>query len=189
MNNYVDKPFVFENYLATKSAITSNTDTDTQYQLVVEERGEFGSGTNVFTVADVFNETHAQVIVGGKHRIMRQVPAEIQPETRYSYECIALKELKLMYENEQIQVGGKKIGDQISPIFNDKMTAWSSNQNCKKYTGGVVFSPAKTLGSDYYNMWRGFAVEPQDNAADTTLVTQHIEQIICDNIKWFSVFF
>jgi hypothetical protein len=138
-------------------------------------------GIDLCKHVDVFNETHAQVIVGGKHRIMRQVPAEIQPETRYSYEFIALKELKLMYENEPIQVGGKKIGDQISPIFNDKMTAWSSNQNCKKYTGGVVFSPSKTLGSDYYNMWRGFAVEPQDNAADTTLVTQHIEQIICDN--------
>jgi hypothetical protein len=63
MNNYVDKPFVYETYLATKSAITSNMDTDTQVQLVIEERGESGSGSNIFTVADVFTVTQCDEIM------------------------------------------------------------------------------------------------------------------------------
>jgi hypothetical protein len=52
MNDYVDKPFVYENYIATESAITQpHID-----QLVIEERGELGSGTNIFTIADVFTD-------------------------------------------------------------------------------------------------------------------------------------
>ena len=62
-NDCIDQPFVYETYLAAKSAITSNTDTDTQDQLVIEERGELGSGTNIFTVSDVFTVTQCDEIV------------------------------------------------------------------------------------------------------------------------------
>lgn len=66
----VDKPFVYETYvdtIATESAITSNTDTQQQQQqdstLVIEERGEPGSGINIFTVADVFTDAQSYYIV------------------------------------------------------------------------------------------------------------------------------
>ena len=68
MNDYIDKPFVYETYIATEPAIASNTDTQPpqpqlQSQLVIEERGEPGSGTNVFTVSDVFTATQCDKIV------------------------------------------------------------------------------------------------------------------------------
>lgn len=68
MNDYIDKPFVYETYIATEPAITTNTDTQPpqpqlQSQLVVEERGEPGSGTNVFTISDVFTATQCDEIV------------------------------------------------------------------------------------------------------------------------------
>lgn len=60
----INQPFVYETYLATESAaIKYNVDSKSQElqkqnQLIIEERGELGSGTNIFTIADVF--THAQ---------------------------------------------------------------------------------------------------------------------------------
>ena len=67
-DDYDDKPFVYETYIATEPAITTNTDTQPpqpqlQSQLVVEERGEPGSGTNVFTISDVFTATQCDEIV------------------------------------------------------------------------------------------------------------------------------
>jgi predicted 2-oxoglutarate/Fe(II)-dependent dioxygenase YbiX len=59
MNDYVDQPFVYENYIATESAITPQL----QDQLVIEERGEPGSGSNIFTVADVFTDTQCDEIM------------------------------------------------------------------------------------------------------------------------------
>ena len=68
MNDYVDKPFVYENYIATESAITQphidmQTQPQLQNQLVIEERGELGLGSNIFTVADVFTDAQCDEIV------------------------------------------------------------------------------------------------------------------------------
>ena len=77
-DDYDDKPFVYETYvdtIATETAITPHTDKQAQLQqvqqvqqpdqtpLIIEERGEPGSGTNVFTVADVFTRAQCDDIV------------------------------------------------------------------------------------------------------------------------------
>lgn len=66
-----DKPFIYETYvdaiaaeaaiITAIAAITPDTDNPQQLQqspLIIEERGEPGAGTNIFTIADAF--THAQ---------------------------------------------------------------------------------------------------------------------------------
>ncbi len=135
---------------------------------------------NLHQHIESFNETHAQVMIGGKHRIMRQVPEHIHSDNRITYDFFAEKELQKMYANDLIQVAENKTGQQTRPIYKDKITAWSKHQHCKKYTGGVVFAPNKTPNTDYYNTWQGFAIESLEGA-DTTLITQHLEQIICAN--------
>ena len=69
---YDDKPFVYETYvdtIATESAIKATADSQLLQQqqkqepLVIEERGEPGSGTNVFTVADVFTQAQCDDVV------------------------------------------------------------------------------------------------------------------------------
>ena len=56
------------------------------------------------------------------------------------------------------------------------------------YTGGVVFKPAEITPKNYCNLWQGFAVNPKYGAS-TTLIKQHIEDIICNKnpelIKYF----
>ena len=64
----VDKPFVYETYLETENAIkylTISKSPQLQHKdkLVIEERGEPESGTNVFTVADVFTDAQCELIV------------------------------------------------------------------------------------------------------------------------------
>lgn len=135
---------------------------------------------NLSKHVEEFNETHAQVMMSGLHRIMRTLPVQVQSESRVAYEFFPEKELKKIYANDSIQVGEKKVGGEMRPILADKITAWSTSQQCKKYTGGVRFAPAKKLPPEYYNTWQGFAIEPLEGA-DTALITQHIEQIICAN--------
>ncbi|AEJ01328.1 hypothetical protein Nit79A3_1497 [Nitrosomonas sp. Is79A3] len=125
-----------------------------------------------------FNETHAQVMIGGKHRIMRTVAAEIHHESRTSYEFIKQEELRKVYANDQIQVGEKIIGEMVVPILKDKISAWTNHENSITYKGGVVFAPGKQLPDDYYNSWQGFAIEPI-SGANIDIIKKHIELIIC----------
>ena len=137
---------------------------------------------------DSFNQTHTQVIIGGKHKIMRTVDASINTDNRVTYEYINIEELKKIYSNTSIQVGEKKKGNEFEPIYKDKISAWANHPKCCVYTGGVVFKPAEITPKNYYNLWQGFAVNPKYGAS-TTLIKQHIEDIICNKnpelIKYF----
>ena len=53
-----ETPFVYETHLETESQQLQKQD-----QLAIEERGEPGSGTNVFTVDDVFTDTQCDELV------------------------------------------------------------------------------------------------------------------------------
>ncbi|SFI39800.1 DUF5906 domain-containing protein [Nitrosomonas sp. Nm34] len=127
-----------------------------------------------------FNQTHAQVMLGGKHKIMRTVSENAHYESRISYEFIDQSELKKIYANDQIQVGEKVVRSNIVPVMKDKITAWAEHKNCSVYRKGVRFAPGKNLPKDYFNTWRGFAVEPL-KGANIDIVKNHIEQIICGN--------
>lgn len=57
-DDYIDKPFVYETYVNTVATESVMTPLQLQSSIVIEERGDTGSGSNIFTVADAF--THAQ---------------------------------------------------------------------------------------------------------------------------------
>ena len=143
---------------------------------------------NLINHVEFFNQTHTQVIFGGKHKIMRTVDASIHTDNPVTYEYINIEELKKIYSNTSIQVGEKKKGKEFEPVFKDKITAWATHPQCCVYTGGVVFKPSEILPENYYNLWQGFAIMPKSGAS-TALIKQHIEDIICnrnpDLIKYF----
>ncbi|MFI3221715.1 MAG: DUF5906 domain-containing protein [Methylococcaceae bacterium] len=135
-----------------------------------------------------FNLTHAQVIMGGKHKIMRTVPAEVHVDNRISYEFLSQETLRMIHTNDLIQVGEKITRQESKPVLMDKITAWANNPDCSVYRGGVVFAPAKTLPDGYYNTWQGFAVDAVEGA-NIDSIKHHIENIVCagqpDLIKYF----
>jgi hypothetical protein len=128
-----------------------------------------------------FNKTHAQVMLGRKHKIMRTIPAEEHEDSWISYEFINQEELRKIYVNNQIQVGVKfdKAGE-IFPVMKDKISAWANHQNCRTYIKGVVFQPGKEVTPEYFNLWKGFAIEPAEGA-NIGIIKKHIEEIICAN--------
>ncbi len=125
---------------------------------------------------DLFNKTHNQVIHGGKHRIARLVDAKLHPENRVTYEFLSIDELKKIYANDLIQTGEKG----IEPVYKDKISAWAYHRKCCVYTGGVVFKPAQIIPENFYNLWKGFAIEPKSGAS-ISLINEHIEHVICNN--------
>lgn len=135
-----------------------------------------------------FNETHAQVLVDGKHKIMRTIPSHLNFGSRTYYEFISQEDLRKMYANEKIQVNEKINGELIIPIYKDKITAWVSHGDSRKYKNGVLFAPAKHLSDDCYNLWQGFDVEPVAGA-NIDVIKRHIELVVCKGnpelIKYF----
>ena len=137
---------------------------------------------------DLFNKTHAQVIFGGKHKIMRSVDAEIHPDNRITYEFLNVEDLKKIYANNLIQIGEKNTTKGLEPVYKDKMSAWLYHPKCCVYIGGVAFKPAQRTPENYYNLWQGFAIAPKSGGI-TSLINEHIERVICnkdpDLIKYF----
>ena len=125
-----------------------------------------------------FNEHHASVLFGGKHKIMREGISHKAEELEF----LGLEEMKKLYSNEKIQVG---VDNKCDPILKNKIAAWIDDPRCRKYVGGVVFEPAEEVGKEFFNLWQGFSVEPHasemspEAQAGLKLIKSHIETVVC----------
>lgn len=105
-----------------------------------------------------FNVQHAIVDLRGKTRILTEA---INPEYGYS----------------DFYFG--TVMDFISRYAyrKDDVTNWLHSKFARRYRG-VVFDPSETSGDEYYNSWRGFAVEPVEG--DCGLYLAHAKEVICN---------
>lgn len=144
-------------------------------------------------LVDSFNKTHAQVLIGGKHRIMIKIDAANSPNKRDAYEFVVQAELEKIYQNTRIKISettNKNTGE-TTPKYANHIKAWASDNDCNLYRRGVIFKPSvdntQTISNDYYNTWQGYTVKPIEG--DWTLIKYHIEEIICsgktDLIEYF----
>jgi len=125
-----------------------------------------------------FNKTHAQVLIGGKHRIMRTTPSAITHDNRESFDFFTQKDMELIHQASKIQVGMTD-SDKPKPIYKNHFIAWATHENSSSYIGGVVFKPNGKLPPEYFNTWRGFTVEPKQNSAILGMIWVHINDVIC----------
>lgn len=121
--------------------------------------------------AAFFNDGHAAVIIGGKHRIMRKR----YENGRETFEFISQCELEKLYQRETIITGFNRFGE----VRKNILKAWAEHSSCTVYTGGVVFAPNQEVPDDCFNLWRGFAITPKANQAATSKIHDHIDRIIC----------
>lgn len=79
---------------------------------------------------------------------------------------------KLIYSNRMVQHRGRE-------VTADKF--WLSHRDRREYLKGVVFKPGKEAAEGEYNLWRGFAVEPEEGAFGTgwDLLLNHIRGSLC----------
>ena len=129
------------------------------------------------SAVEMFNKEHANVIINGKHKIMRT--------TDDGFEFISLRDFIPLYANKLIQTGVKQKGDEEVPTFTNLAEAWLKHHKSRVYRKGVVFKPlpigARALDNDYFNLWQGFTVTP--NKGSWSLLYEHIKQVVCNNDK------
>lgn len=82
--------------------------------------------------------------------------------------------LQSEYANQIIKVGETKKGeDKMGTVFD----AWIASRNRRSYREVVFTPPPKVADPRDYNLWRGYAVEPQ--AGECGRFLEHIHDVVC----------
>ncbi len=130
------------------------------------------------SLVDQLNATYALVLLGDKPAVMKE---GISPEGRPTIEFLSLAAFKAWHGNRWITVHEKKkrLGD-----------FWLDHPKRRQYEG-LTFLPGRAV-RNYYNLWRGFAVEPRSGAWPRFYA--HLRDNVCGNdeallrwvIGWFA---
>jgi len=131
------------------------------------------------THVERFNKTHASVVIGGKHRIMRSIKGDATPDGREAYEFFSRNDLSLVHDNTSIKTGEKEVHGKPKDIYANHLMAWAKNHKSRSYTGGVIFLPGRVAPANYFNTWRGFSVKPKKNDALLKLIYDHMKDVVC----------
>ncbi len=114
------------------------------------------------------NKDHAAIKVGGNCYVLNEIicPTFNRPD----FELLCVRGFKDFNCNRYVEINGKKknLGE-----------AWFSHPTRRQYNG-LAFNP-KFTPEGYYNIWRGFAVEPVEG--DCSLFLKHIEENISNGDK------
>lgn len=129
---------------------------------------------------DELNKQYAVVLMGGAKTVILREFQDDEGNPQITF--MALDAFKQWLENRTILHKGKK--KKLAII-------WLSSPYRRQYEG-VTFSPKGTT-ENYFNLWRGFTVEPSE-AGSCDLFLKHIKMIICNGneklfhwvIGWFA---
>lgn len=111
------------------------------------------------------NKTYAVVWLGGDCKILRE---HLNPDTqRPDVSFASLGAVKLFHADAPMILVGKKW---VHPV-----DQWITDKACRRYEG-VTFLPGPTP-EGFYNLWRGFAVEPREG--ECNLMKAHMKDVIC----------
>lgn len=115
---------------------------------------------------DKLNEKHAYV-VQGDHVIWETVDQDGQPYLAH----LAIENFHRMYACQRIQMGDKSI-----PLTK----AWMNDERRRTYDS-FVFAPEQPVEARWYNLWRGFAVEPKPGTHPSVeAFKEHALVNVCD---------
>lgn len=130
-----------------------------------------------------FNERHASITIGGKHRIKRDTHESIEEVRNIRHEFFTVTDIRSLNSHELVQTGVKfhKHGGE-TPIMQNIVDAWLKHPDCRRYEDGIVFAPNKKTPNTVFNTWEGFAVEPVEGCKHIPM-NEHIEHDICRDNK------
>jgi hypothetical protein len=129
--------------------------------------------------------------MNAKHFVVRLgkddlIATEDTDETVFQHE----RSLRLRYKNRFVQTGVNKDGE---PVLANLFEEWLISKDRREFRKVTFAPPPRGLAHpNDYNLWKGFAIEPQ--AGDCTLFLQHIREVICSGndeyytylIKWLA---
>jgi hypothetical protein len=122
------------------------------------------------SLIDGLNKKHAAVMLGGKFAILTETE---NPTTGY-YDVFFsnVGDIKNLYRNQKVE----KKDDAGNVKTVNPVDIWLDHSKRRQYKG-IVFSPDNSSPNGYFNLFKGFAVEPV--AGDCDLYKQHIYENIC----------
>lgn len=137
------------------------------------------------------NEEWAFVLTGGSHHILHETK---DAKGRFLLEHVQPASFHAFFAWHQMQTGD---GD-----FDPVTRLWMKSKNRRTYNG-ICFLPGKPEPKGWYNLWRGFSVEPKlipvtpeptdEGYAALQMFLGHAEQNICngdkDLTRWLLGFF
>jgi hypothetical protein len=106
------------------------------------------------------NKTYALVLAGNKAAVMK---LEGKRNGKSTFRLLQVDAFKQWFANQRITVGEKPV-----PLAN----YWLGHKQRRQYEG-IEFAPGGAPPG-YYNLWRGFSVEPR--AGDCSLFLKHLEE-------------
>jgi len=125
----------------------------------------------VDTYKDI-NSKHAVVMLGGKCAILNE---EYDPT--FNRPCItfsSIQDFKYRYSNKRVYFDKNDFeGTPITKL-------WLQSEERRQYDG-IVFEPSGECQPQYYNLWKGFGIEPK--AGDWSLLQAHLLHDFCDGNK------
>jgi hypothetical protein len=123
------------------------------------------------------NQNHALVLAGNKAAVMKFEKVE----GREQFRLLQVGAMRQWYSNQLVAVGKRTMS---------VADYWLSHKDRRQYQG-IEFAPVKAR-EGYYNLWRGFAVEPREGDCSKFLahikdnVAQGDEYIFKWVIGWFA---
>lgn len=115
-----------------------------------------------------FNQNYAFTTAGGGHVIWETTG----PEGQAALQHMDLNTFHIKHASRTLQVGNKN-----TPLTK-LWLAWSGRRSYD----GFVFKPEQDAGPRWYNLWRGFSVEPADSPEHpmVTRFIEHCRENVCD---------
>jgi len=118
------------------------------------ERAAEALGAEIFDI----NKDYAYVIVGGKAAVMRF-------DAESKFDLLKIEAFKGWHANKKKM----KVGKRLVPAAE----VWLKHPMRREYAGIEFSPPDSPVHSNYYNLWRGFAVEPKQGDCSKFLAHVH----------------
>ena len=125
--------------------------------------------TGLPATVEKMNEKHAVVTVSGSTLVLTEVYNG--EESRWEYYYSSFQDLRNRYLNQKLPLGRRQVS---------VAEYWLEHAGRRQYDR-VIFAPNQIVGPDCYNLWRGFAVEPQPGG--WSLFLHHLYTNICQGNK------
>ena len=117
------------------------------------------------------NNEYAVVVVGGKTSIIREY---IDEDGEPSFDLLSVESFKQWLGNRWVAKGDKMV-----LLANE----WMKSDRRRQYLG-MVFAP-KGTPTNYFNLWRGFGVEPNNSGSCQKFLDHILENVCCNDRDLF----
>lgn len=122
------------------------------------------------------NDKHAFVMIKGKVMVLTE---RFNPRTKtIEIDYSTPRDMGLRYKDMMVEVGNGN----LAPVY----PLWEKSATRRAYWGGIVFEPNCDHERNEFNLWTGFAVEPDPNASCERFLEHVYENICCGDLDLYN---